>query len=128
MRDLITVGLGGFLGAAGRYLLGGLVQSWAGSPSFAWGTFSVNVAGCLAIGFFGGLFETSSAYPPSLRLFLLVGLLGGFTTFSTFSFETLELLRQREILLAAAYVFGQVALGLGAAFLGFSVASSGRIA
>ena len=94
------VGLGGFVGAACRYLLSTWVQKSSGWISFPIGTLVVNVLGCLFIGFLGGLVISRELFSPTMRLFLLTGLLGGFTTFSTFSFETLMLLRDANIMVA----------------------------
>lgn len=117
---LIWVAAGGALGSALRYLLGGWVQTarWVdrltgGWPVFPWGTLAVNLSGCLAIGLLAGLFEQRLA-SPGLRLFLLVGVLGGFTTFSTFGLETQRLLEEGSLALAAA----NAGLSLGGGLLG----------
>jgi len=119
VRHLLFVGCGGFCGAILRFLLAGWVHRALPSATFPIGTLAVNVAGCLAIGFLGGLVEVKQTLSPPDRLFLLVGLLGGFTTFSTFAFETLALLRDEQIVRACANVLLSTVLGLGAAWLGF---------
>jgi len=121
MQNILLVGLGGFCGSILRYLLGGFVQGLFKSSAFPWGTLGVNTAGCLLIGLVGGLADNGGILPPAARVFILIGLLGGFTTFSSFSYESLALLRDREILLAAAYVSGHLILGLGAAFIGYVI-------
>lgn len=121
---VLWVGLGGFLGSALRYLLGGWVQRLAPVADFPAGTLAVNVLGCLAIGGVAGLVELRHGLGPGVRLFLLVGLLGGFTTFSSFAWETLELARSgtaAALPLAFANVVLQVALGLAAAWAGLVI-------
>lgn len=117
---LLLVGLGGALGAALRYLVGGAVQRLDPTGSFPFGTLAVNVLGCLAIGLTAGLVEMRHGLGPAVRLFLLVGLLGGFTTFSSFAWETLELARGAALPAAFANVALQVVLGLGAAWTGLA--------
>ena len=91
------------------------------SSSFPYGTMAVNIVGCLAIGCLNGLAETRQMFAPEARLFLLVGLLGGFTTFSTFGYETLALLRDAEIGAALANVIVQVTIGLLCVWLGYGL-------
>lgn len=117
MRELLVVGFGGFLGAIARYSISGWVHRWAG-PAFPWGTMAVNVAGCLALGAMMALVEGRGGLSQETRLFVGIGLLGSLTTFSTFGFETLELLRRSELGLALASVGGNLLLGLGAVLLG----------
>ena len=89
--------------------------------AFPYGTLAVNVAGCLAVGVLGGLTESRQILGPDLRLFLFLGLLGGFTTLSTFGYETMALLRDSEQLRAAANVLMHVFAGLFAVWLGYSL-------
>jgi CrcB protein len=117
----LVVGAGGFLGASARYALGGLVYRLV-SPAFPWATVLVNVSGCFAIGFLAILAEERGPVGPTGRLFWLVGVLGGYTTFSTFGYETLGLAREGSYALAAASAVGQVALGLAAVWVGAVVA------
>ena len=117
MKGLLLVGLGGFLGSIARYGLAGLVHRYAGA-SFPWGTLAVNVLGCFAIGAVLHLVLDRAALGPDARLFLAVGVLGGFTTFSAFGWETLELLRNGQLGPALLNVAGNVVLGLGAVWLG----------
>ncbi len=118
---LLWVGAGGFLGAILRYLLGGWVQRLTPAATFPTGTLAVNVLGCLAIGFVAGLVEMRHGLGPGLRLFLLVGLLGGFTTFSSFAWETLDLARSGALAPALANIALQVVLGLAAAWAGLAL-------
>ena len=116
MVDALWVMLGGSIGALLRYLVAGAVQGAVGSL-FPWGTLAVNVVGSFLLGYF---YEAAlrSAVPPEVRAFLAVGVLGSFTTFSTFSYETLAMLREGAILPALAYGLGSPLLGVGAALIG----------
>ena len=109
------------VGAALRYGLGGLV-SRALPPHLPWGTFAVNVSGCFLIGLLAVLAEERAAVPPAARLFLMVGVLGGYTTFSTFGYETMSLVREGSHGLAAANVVGQILLGLAGVWAGMVAA------
>jgi CrcB protein len=119
-RTLI-VGSGGFVGAALRYAVGGLV-SRALPPDLPWATFVVNVTGCFVIGLLAVLTEERGPVALSTRLFLMVGVLGGYTTFSTFGYETLNLVREGSHGLAAANAVGQVLVGLAGVWAGMMVA------
>jgi fluoride exporter len=117
--QLISVGLGGAMGAIGRYAL----LQWLGGVdegALPWGTFVANVLGSLLLGAVVGVVERG-ALGEGLRLFLAVGLLGGFTTFSFFSYENLELLRDDRYLELMVNAGGQVILGLAVAILGYRV-------
>jgi CrcB protein len=114
----VLVGTGGFVGAILRYAVSGIVQRMAGSSDFPYGTLAVNVCGCLAIGFLAGVAETRQIIDAEARMFLLIGVLGSFTTFSTFGHETLALLRDGALLRAGINVTLQVGLGLAAAWSG----------
>lgn len=128
MGKLLAIFVGGGLGSLGRYLLQGLVQARVAAGArgwmalFPWGTLAVNLSGCLAIGLFAGLFEQRWLARPELRTFLLVGVLGGFTTFSTFGFETWSLARGGGWLLAAGNALASVALGYLGVALGAALA------
>ncbi|MBP7051440.1 MAG: fluoride efflux transporter CrcB [Phycisphaerae bacterium] len=123
MWQIILVGVGGFVGSILRYLVSGWVQGLAGSPTFGYGTLSVNVVGCLAIGLLGGWADNAGLLGSSARLFLLIGVLGGFTTFSTFGYETMALLRDKEMLNALLYVGLHLLLGFGAVALGYGLST-----
>lgn len=118
----IAIGLGGALGALARHMLNVLVQGRY--ALFPGGIFVVNAAGCLAIGLLAGLLAAGRVHlgEPG-RLFLIVGFLGGFTTFSAYALDTLTLVRGGHTGLAAANAFGQLATGMAAVWLGFTVGS-----
>jgi len=120
--NFLLVGLGGALGAMARYGLSSLIQRRAGD-AFPWGTFVVNLAGCLAIGAVLYGVEDRAWLGPQARLFAAVGVIGGFTTFSAFGFETLELIQGGRWGWACAYTAGSVLLGLAAVWLGRALAS-----
>jgi CrcB protein len=117
------VGSGGFVGAVCRYGLSGLVQRYAGLTTFPWGTLVVNMVGCLAIGAAVGMMDSRQLFGPEFRLFALIGLLGGFTTYSTFGYETFALLRDAEYMRAVFNVGIQVVLGLALVWAGYTLAS-----
>lgn len=119
--DLLLVGAGGGLGSIARYLVGVAIHSGLAVSAFPLATLVVNLVGCVAIGLIGGLFEMRQAFGPEARLFLMVGVLGGFTTFSSFAYETLALARDAEFLRAAVNVLAQTALGLAGAWLGYAL-------
>ncbi|HNX05830.1 MAG TPA: fluoride efflux transporter CrcB [Opitutales bacterium] len=116
MINVLLVGCGGFVGAVLRYLVSLKVQQALG-PGFPWGTFFVNITGCLLIGLLSGLF-VARAFHPSAGLLMITGVLGGFTTFSAFGLETLNLLSGGRIGTACAYAFASLAVGLFAVWLG----------
>jgi CrcB protein len=121
LRALLIVGAGGFVGSGARYLVGGWVHGWFPRIAFPVGTLAVNTSGCFCIGLLAALLEVRQILSPGVRLFLMIGVLGGFTTFSSFAFETLALARDAQLVRAAANVLAQVALGLLAAWLGYNV-------
>jgi CrcB protein len=121
MRELFAVGIGGFVGAVARYLVTGWVHRFAG-VTFPWGTLTVNAVGCVALGALMGLVEARVAVSPELRLFLALGVLGSFTTFSSVGYETVELMRGGELSLAAANALGSLLLGLLAVVAGAAAA------
>ena len=112
--NALFVFLGGGTGSVLRYLVG----LWIGSAAFPWVTFAVNAIGSLAIGLFGG-WAARFGWSDEMRLLLTTGLCGGFTTFSTFSKESLALIEGGRYSLFVLYVAGSVALGIIAAALGF---------
>ena len=119
--NLLLVGVGGFVGSICRYLLAGIVQQVLHGSTFPYGTMVVNIVGCFAIGCLNGLAEARQMFSPELRIFLLIGLLGGFTTFSAFGYETLALLRDSQIGAALANVLVQVVAGLLCVWLGYGL-------
>jgi CrcB protein len=122
MDLIVLVAAGGALGAVARYVLSGWVQQASGSVSFPFGTLVVNMIGCFVIGVLSQLAESRGLLTPRSRAFLVVGILGGFTTFSSFANESMNLLRADEGLAAALNVGASVALGLLAVWLGRSAA------
>ena len=114
---LSLVLLGGALGSAGRYLVSVWMAGRFGDD-FPWGTLVVNVVGSFLIGLLATLADEAAWFGPEVRVFLVAGLLGGFTTFSAFSLETLRLVEDREIVRAAFYMVGSVVLSITAALLG----------
>jgi CrcB protein len=118
--NLLLVAAGGALGSVARYALDGLVLRLA-SPYFPSGTFVVNIVGCLVFGVILGLAD-GRLFPltPNTRLFLLIGLLGGFTTFSTFTFETFQLVRDGQYARGLLNAAGQVVIGYAAMLGGYA--------
>ena len=116
--QIILVGIGGFIGSVFRFLLSGFVHRLVPLSEFPFGTLAVNVLGCLLIGLLNGLAETRQIIGPELRLLLMIGMLGGFTTFSAFGYETLALIRDAEVFRATGNVFLQVFFGLVAVWMG----------
>ena len=112
------VGLGGFLGANARYLLGGWIsERWGGV--FPYGTFVINVTGSFILGFFMAYASERTWVAPGARRMFAVGCVGAYTTFSTFEYESMRLLQEREIFLALMNIFGSVLTGMIAVFGGF---------
>ena len=118
MIKFLLVGAGGFIGSVLRYWLSGLVQQSARDTLFPIGTLTVNVLGCLVIGILAELGETRGIISAETRLFAMTGILGGFTTFSTFSNESFGLLRDGQNWAAGLNLILSLALGLGAVWLG----------
>jgi len=118
MKALALVALGGGVGAACRYALSTALMR-AGSHGFPLGTFSVNLLGCFLIGLWAGLATRHAWLNGDARLLLVTGVLGGFTTFSAFGLESLQLVRRAELWQAGVYVGGSVILGLGLVALGW---------
>jgi fluoride exporter len=115
------VGTGGFFGAIFRYGLSGLVHRKISFSVFPYGTLVVNLLGCLLIGVISGLVDTRQLFAPEFRKFALIGLLGGFTTYSTFSYETFAMIREAEYLRAAGNVGVHVVLGLVLLWAGYGL-------
>ena len=114
----LGAGSGGLL----RHWIGGAVQHWWG-PAFPMGTLIVNVSGCLAMGFLAAIWTGPGAIREELRLAVLVGVLGGYTTFSSFGRETLELVHDGQWSRAGGYVLGSVILSLAAVWVGATIAT-----
>ena len=115
------VGTGGFFGSLARYGLSGFVQKHFPLAVFPYGTLAVNLLGCILIGVLAGLAEERQMFGPELRTFALIGILGGFTTYSTFGYETFALMRNAEFLQATANVAIHLVGGLVMVWLGFAL-------
>ena len=124
MTRLLAIALAGALGALARYGLAGLVQRWAG-PRFPLGTLTVNVLGCLLLGWLATLTLDRWSLTPTARTAVLVGFLGAFTTFSTFGYETLALLREGALWRAGLNMGASLLLGLAACVAGVALGSRG---
>ncbi len=119
-QTIILVFLGGGIGAVARYVFGLASVSLLGA-AFPWGTLGVNVIGSLVIGFLAQALPAAEMGGMSMRLFLMAGILGGFTTFSAFSLDVMHLVQKGEAGLAFGYIAASIALSLLAVFLGWSV-------
>jgi len=119
---LFLAGLGGFVGSVLRYSVSGLVQDLSHSIAFPYGTLAVNLIGCLTIGLLSQLAETRGIFTAETRTLVFVGVLGGFTTFSAFGNETVNLWRQGENGLALMNIGAHLVLCLGAVWLSRVVA------
>jgi len=117
----LLVGSGGFVGSVARFWLSGFVQDRT-PGTFPLGTLAVNVVGCLVIGVLSELADARAFLSPDARACAVIGLLGGFTTFSAFGSETVNLLRDRDWALGAANVIAHIVLALGAVWVGRTVA------
>ncbi|HEU5050507.1 MAG TPA: fluoride efflux transporter CrcB [Gemmatimonadales bacterium] len=123
MRDLLLVGVGGFAGAVARYRLGGAILHHTVENRFPFATFAVNLLGCLFVGLLAGWGEARAGLPsapsPELRLLLITGFCGGFTTFSAFGLETVYLLRRDAWMVASLNVLVSVAGGIAGVWVGW---------
>lgn len=120
LKYVILIGTGGFIGSVLRFYVSKLVQNVFLS-SFPYGTFAVNVIGCLFIGIIFGIAEKGTWLTPEWRMFLTVGLCGGFTTFSTYSSESFQLLRDGQLINVLSYTALSVVCGLLAVYLGYMI-------
>ena len=118
--NILLVFVGGGLGAVARYLLQGFVYRITGA-GFPYGTIVVNVVGCFVIGLLMSSMEERFMATPSLRIFLTIGILGGFTTFSSFSYETMALVREGDLIAGGINVVASLAICLGATWLGLGL-------
>ena len=118
MATILYVALGGALGSVSRYLLGTWAQTISRSIGFPYGTLTVNLIGCFVIGFLSQLVEGRGAFTSETRALVFVGVLGGFTTFSSFGNDTINLLRDGETVNALVNVGANVIVGLFLVWLG----------
>lgn len=121
MANILWIGLGGFLGANARFWLGSLVNRWLGT-GFPWATGLVNISGAFLIGIVATLFVDRAVGNEALRLFLIVGILGGYTTFSSYMWEAVTLIEQGRWLPAITYLVGSNVLGIAACVAGVMLA------
>ncbi|QDU60607.1 Putative fluoride ion transporter CrcB [Planctomycetes bacterium Pan216] len=120
LLKLLLIGILGGAGALCRFWVGGLMRDWLGT-SFPFGTMTANVLGCLLFGIVWQLGESRMLISNETRVIILTGFMGAFTTFSTYTFELSNYLRDSQWGLAATYFFGSEALGLGAIVLGILI-------
>lgn len=120
MRQLLLVFFGGGLGSVTRFVLGKWISTLH-QHHFPWGTLAANVGACLAVGFFIGLADHKQIISPASRIFWVVGFCGGFSTFSTFSVETINLIQQGFTISSFSYLLASVALCVGATFAGLQL-------
>jgi CrcB protein len=118
MIAIVLVGIGSFIGGVLRYELSSWVYKALDNPWFPYGTLVVNTLGCLVIGWLAGLAEARAFFTSEVRLFIFVGILGGFTTFSSFALETFALARDTQNVAALANIGLQLILGLLAVWFG----------
>ena len=117
MPVIVGVALGGALGASGRYLLDHLIEQRS-FAIFPWATFTINVSGCLLIGLITEALVDRHHLPAWIRVGLVMGVIGGYTTFSTYAQEALSLFDAHDAAVALAYTLGSVVTGIAAVFLG----------
>ena len=123
MGNLLMVGLGGFMGAILRFSVSGLIQQWFRSVNFPYGTLVVNLLGCFLIGGLSYAAELRGLLSSEARSFIFIGLLGAFTTFSTFGNDTVRLFREGEEILSFLNIGLHLGLGLAAVWLGQTLVS-----
>lgn len=122
MQKIIFVGFGGFIGSVFRYLLSGFIQRISNQINFPIGTLSVNLIGCFVIGFLAGLSESRQLFSENYRAFIFIGILGGFTTFSTFGYEVFSFMRDGQFLSSFTNIFLHLFFSILLVWFGFSLA------
>jgi CrcB protein len=120
LKNIALVGLAGGIGSIARYLCQKYLAQWYPHP-FPIGTFIVNILGCFLIGLFYGLSERGNLLTPEWRIMLTAGFCGGFTTFSSFAYENVQLLKTNDFLYFGLYTGGSVILGISATFCGMAI-------
>ncbi len=121
IKDILIVGSGSAIGGITRFLIRKLVMTFFPYP-FPMATFLINIAGSFLIGLVYAISGKSGSMSPAALIFLATGFLGGFTTFSSFSYENMLLMRNGQYLLALTYILGTILLGLLATFTGYAIA------
>ncbi len=116
--EYLVIGIGGFLGANTRYLAAGWAARRFGA-TFPYGTFIINISGSFILGFFMAFLRDRAFIHPNYRLFFAIGFLGAYTTFSTFTYESLRLLQDGSILLGFTNILASIIIGLVGVFIGF---------
>lgn len=122
LKNILFIGLGGGIGSICRYVMALAIGRWI-DASFPWGTFVINVLGSLLIGLFLGMFD-KSIFNDTSKLLLITGFCGGFTTFSAFSSENVNLLLAGQWLTALAYSLLSILLGIAAVWLGYKLSAA----
>src|SRR5213083_3031990 len=120
MLKLLLIALGGAVGTLARFWTGTLLLGATEKTGFAWGTLTANLLGCLLIGYLNGLF-TDRLVRPEYRLAITVGFLGGYTTFSSYGWESASLFREREWLFAGAYILANNVIGIALVVVGYGL-------
>ncbi len=123
--QFLAIGLAGFFGAITRYAVGGYIKNMMGAAAFPWGTLIVNITGSFLIGFLVAMAGGRLPVDPGIRTAVIIGFVGSYTTFSTFSFETLDLMANGSWPAAAFNVAAAVVVGLLAVYLGMNAARFG---
>lgn len=121
MNKIILIGIGGFIGSVFRYLISGFVQKISNQYFFPVGTLAVNLIGCFLIGLLAGLSESRQLFSEVSRAFVFIGILGGFTTFSTFGYESFSFLRDGQIFSTLLNISLHIILGILFVWFGFSL-------
>ncbi|MCK5541423.1 MAG: fluoride efflux transporter CrcB [Desulfobacterales bacterium] len=122
MEGIFLVGIGGFIGAVMRHMVTIWSKGLFEGLSFPLGTLIANISGCLLLGLLNGWAENHHFFTSQIRLFMFVGILGSYTTFSTFSYETIEMMQNGDSIQTLLNITVQVIVGLFAAFIGFQIA------
>ncbi|MEO1989071.1 MAG: fluoride efflux transporter CrcB [Martelella sp.] len=120
MQHALIVAAGGALGSVGRHFVG-VLATRLGGINFPWGTLAVNIIGSLLIGLLVEAVARVLNESAEARMFIVIGFLGGFTTFSSFSLDAMNMIERGDVLPAIAYVIGSVAIGLGAVWAGLAI-------
>lgn len=127
MKEFLIVAAGGGIGACVRYALSGFILHHTIQHKFPFGTFTVNVLGCLIAGLLLALAEKYDLLASDIRIFLFTGVLGGFTTFSAFGVETVYLIRRNELMIATSYIVFSLFFGLLALWLAYNAIPGKKI-